>query len=308
MAKNLSIDFAFEGFRIVGRKPLLIPLWGLVLLLGNIVSYAISFAMMLPVMSRMSTNPAVTDPSQAMGLAGQLIGPELLLFVFICFFYAFVNCAIYRLVLGRPDTGFGYLRIGGDEIRNAALTLVYMILLLVLYIVLAIGGVVVGGILSLVMGAISKSLIPLAIVLTVILGVGFFFWFLVRSSLFAVQSFDQKKFNLFGTWSLTGGRAWLLFAGFFIIFVIAIVIELVCIMVFFGSMIGAGAAAMHGTANPNPAQLATTMMTMGPMMIIFILVFSLIVSPFMVALISGATAAAYKQLAGVTTMGAEKVF
>ena len=285
--KKLSIDFAFEGFRMVRDKPWLLPVWGLA-----IVGLSIVFMI---IMVAMSVGMAATMHSVQSGdlAPGQMILKFLPLYLVMTLvsllFMAILSCAVYRCVLEGGKPGFGYLRLGDAEFRQI---LVYFLLFL-LVLVVCLGVFVIGAIfmfiLGMLFGVVSKVLAGVGLVVGGLAAFVGFFWIMTRMSLVSVQCFAERKFNIFGSWELTAGYSWTLFFGYFINLVIYIVISL-------GSF-GIILLAENGSDVFRVSTVA-----------VFFLGSLFVVWPFYLALFLGAPAAAYKALADVHDNRAENVF
>ena len=121
------------------------------------------------------------------------------------------------------------------------------------------------------------------------------------------MAFDQKKINLFGSWTLTAGNGWVLFWGYVIMAVMMVLVYLLCMVVFSVIAIlasGGNVAVME----PIFSGIFTVDMFTQPLYIAYILVLNLLIMPLVMALSLGAPAAAYKHLVGTTKAKVETIF
>lgn len=315
-----NIDFAFEGFRIIRQKPILILFWGLASLLLSGMMQWISMSMLAPIMDQMMAMSSTTGTASAanvsaqLGLIGKILPLYGLILVGSMVYYAVMNCAAFRAVLGSQDSSFGYLRLGGDELRQMLVMFLFFLLCFVAYIVVVIIVVVLGGIMVAAMAGNANGSPMGGVMVGLVFGLAILcivIWFAVRMSFYTVHSFATKKIDLFGSWQYTKGRFWILFAGYLVTFIMAMVVALLFIAIFMGV---AAALGMNGMS------LFTSMAAAGqkvsyaslygnPLMIGYTLFTSFFVTPLMVAMFAGAPAAAYRNVTGRTLMAkAEHVF
>ncbi|ESQ91727.1 hypothetical protein ABAC460_05145 [Asticcacaulis sp. AC460] len=308
---RLDIEFAFEGFRIIRKQPLAVAAWGLVFLVANIVGFGALIFFALPTFVQLFSMSAAPDPAVMSGLMLSLIPPYLIMFVVIGVSGAVVSCAVFRAALTDEKPGFGYLRFGGDELRMILIHIIYVLLFLGVYAALAIVGVALGAGFSL----IDEDLMPLGVliaIVAIIAGIGLMIWLMIRLSLFSVQSFDEKRINLFGSWKLTKGNFWSLFGGYLLAWLLAVVVETVVMTVvwfFLIMLMFANMGAWQQMANSStPPDVASILWAVGPMMAGYIAIFSLVAWPMMIAIMVGAPAAAYRTLSGRHPRAVEKIF
>ena len=307
----LSLDFAFEGFRIIREKPKLILFWGLVLLIGGTLSQVLMVAIagpdfermqalgperMFAAMSNPTPDPGTLAMAQNISTAFAAAVPILLITS------AILSCAVFRAtwvqgsrgiqesggIGGRADDRFGYLRVGIDEARQLVVTILYYVLAMVLILADSIVSDLVASVAG---GAIVAAALSLAGLVVVAL-------LLVRLSLCGVQSFDRKKIDVFGSWTLTSKQGWTLVGGYVVTGVMTAFVYLLCTGIFGAFVVainGAHLAAVNHLVNKD----ATSMQAyFTPLTIAWTVIGNMLVSPLLVALMTGAQAAAYRTLAG----------
>jgi hypothetical protein len=311
---KLSVDFAFEGFRIIRQNPIVILVWGVISLIGNGIGIYALTAMAGPELQQLQAMKgganAATDPQVVFSLLGKILQAYSVLIPIVVVTSAIVICAVYRSVFDSRKGGFAFLALGMDELRQILLGIVMVFVFLGVYIVTGLIASIVGGLIFLVLTMVAKPLAFIGIVVGVVVFIWFFSWALIRLSLNSVQSFAEKKFNLFGSVALTQGHSLTLFIGYVVMGLMAILVYCLCLLIY--------AAIAAGVSHGQLSALAPLMQSGGsmaaldgfknPVVLAYYLVMYLLVTPLMMALSYGAPAAAYRVLAGVTTKGAEAVF
>ena len=111
-----ATEAAFEGFRITRHNPGAVLIWAAVWLVGLIAAVFATLPFVAPFVQDIIAaqgNPESLSPAAQAGIsrAGFAVVPIVLLI------QAFVMTAVYRAVLRPSPKGFGYLRIGRDELR-----------------------------------------------------------------------------------------------------------------------------------------------------------------------------------------------
>ena len=199
-------DAAFEGFRIVRRRPLAVLAWAL----AYIVAFALGFVLVgqsvMSVMSQVEAleqggTPTMADLQPVFQAYGTILGVAWPLALGLS---VVLTTAIARAVLRPKDSAFGYLRVGRDELRVLGAIVVMSLLLGVYYVV--VGGVAVG------LGAYAYSSSQgwawLACVLVGIAGFCGLIWLAVRLSLMVPVIVAEQRFSLFASFPLTRRRFW----------------------------------------------------------------------------------------------------
>ena len=304
----LTVDFAFEGFRIIRQRPWLILFWGGILLLEHVASMVILFYVsgpqLLDLIHQIPT--LVSDPKTFktfMQYYGQLDPGIWLMMPIGLLVRAVVVCAIYRSVLDDSKAGFGFVRLGWPELRQVLMIIGFFFITFATEMVCLLAGGIVGGILGFLLNLLAKPLIVVGVVVGIFAGICVFLWILLRLSLLYVQSFDQNRFNFFGSWSLTKGYGLTLLVGYIIAFLMAMIVGILCVCIFgIGALavFGGNIAALAASFNVEKASLLSILLN--PLVISYLLFTSLIVAPLTFTLVTGATAAAYKALKGKTAV------
>lgn len=170
------------------------------------------------------------DPAQVSALAQKVAPAELAFLLVALAASAFVQTAMMRLVLSPEDSRFGYFRLGADELRQLGLEILAMVVLAggyfgfalaVSIVIVAISGI--GGAANLtgIFAGISVALVVLAAVA-------------VRLSLAVPLTFDTRRIDLFGSWSLTRGQFWPILGAYVLAIALVAAVWIFANVLFFG--------------------------------------------------------------------------
>lgn len=302
-------EAAFTGFRVLQREPLTGVIWAGMLLVMGVVFGALSVLLAGPAMVELMQLSAETEPDPAATAAvmARMAPFYLIIFPLSLLFYAVAIAAVTRAVL-RPDEprGFGRLKLGGDELRQLGVILLFSLVVFGAYIALAIVAVivVVAGGLALGVSATAGAAGPAAggvVLLTMVLGLGALAamtFLVVRLSLACPLSFDTGKVDLFGSWRLTKGRFWPLLGAYLLCFLLVFLLTLTAFIVtaVLGVFVGGGLSAAGAVFRPDMSSLSAYFT---PVILLWVVVSSA-VNAVALALVVGAPAGAYAQLRALT--------
>ncbi|MDP3749679.1 MAG: hypothetical protein Q8Q88_21830 [Phenylobacterium sp.] len=223
-----ATDAAFEGFRITREKPKVLLIWAGFYLIISLLMPVLLVTMggqNLMALEAQANNPNA-DPQAALANLAAL-GPLYAILIPVGLaVQAVLAAAVYRAILRPEDTGFGYLRLGQDELRLTVLTLIYFLLsLAAVTIVVLLGGIGAG----VAYGLLGSPLLGV--------GLGLFFlglllYVAVRLSLAPVITFAERRISVFESWGLTKGQFWKLL-GAYILAIASVVVVLLLAMVIF---------------------------------------------------------------------------
>lgn len=296
MAQLSPTDAAFEGFRIPREQPMAVLVWsGLQLVVGLVMSTVMitlgGHALADLMAASNSRNPDPEATMAAMRALGPFYAVLLPLGIIV---QSVFSAAIYRVVLRPQDRGMAFIRLGADEMRLAAVSVVYIGVAALAAFAVTLAASIVAGFGVAVAGAaggLFAAVVALAGIAALVYGG-------VRLSLAPVQTFAERRIRLFESWELTRGHFWRL-AGAYLLALALTVLVLVLSMTLFSF----AAAAMHG------GDMATAMRSLGgdtsslqayftPTTLVY-LVFSAVLNALYYALIFAPGAVAYRQLAQV---------
>jgi hypothetical protein len=243
MQQFSATDAALAGFRLAREKPRTIGVWTLIM---GALSFAVSavaivtFGDKLTAMAESLADKS--DPQAALAAMSGMWPLFLGSMLYVLATNAVLLAAINRLVLRPHDSAGAYLRLGGDELRQAAAQVLLYLVLFSAYFV----GVVVLALLGAIGAGIGGA--PLGVLLGVIAGIGLVAGLVllsVRLSFVGTLAFDTRRIDLGASWSLTRGRFWPLFGTYLIAMVLAAVVYLL-LFVMIAAVGAVGALAMGG--------------------------------------------------------------
>ena len=242
MAGFSASDAALSGFRFIARHPKTIGIWTLVFLAYELVwgGALIAFAGdQLPALRALSqTNGDNAQTAWAM-LPGaslvMLLGLLALLFVFSLLF-----TAAYRTFLHPHDDRFGYVRVGGDELRFAVL--------IVLWVVLAVGGSLVvafiGGLLAALGGLMPQPLKAIYELVVALGALAVYAYVVVRLCFSMPMTLEDRHVRLLESWKMTRHNFWSLLGVFLLTAVLILVLLLLVCSILAIALIAAMAAGL----------------------------------------------------------------
>jgi hypothetical protein len=163
---------------------------------------------------------------------------------------------VNRLVLRPQDSAGAYLRLGADELRQAAVLILVNLIMFAAYFAVVIVTALVAGVGSAIGGA------GLGVALGVLLGLasfGFLLVLAVRLSFAGALTFDTGKIDIRGSWGLTKGKFWPLLGAYAVALVLAVVVYLLLLVIIavVGASLGGGLSAMSAAFNPDMSSLST---------------------------------------------------
>jgi hypothetical protein len=203
--KFSATEAAFEGFRVVRRHPLAIVFWAL----AYVGFFVVFFALFGGSLATLMATAEIAENSQPGPQELEALGMTYLGFMGLAVplglvVGAILNAAIARSVLTPADKKFGYLRLGGDELRVLAVSVVLAVVFFAATIVLA-------GIAGILAGLAASANQVAGVLVGVVLGLGvlaFVIWLAVRLSLAVPQTMAEKRIAPFESFGLTKGHTW----------------------------------------------------------------------------------------------------
>jgi hypothetical protein len=199
---------AFEGFRLIRREPAAALVWTL-LWLAAIVFTAVAVARGDRVV--LSSHGAYRSLGDIAGRFGPFAAVSIALLLLV---WATTTVAVYRAVLRPHDRRFFFLRMGGDEVRLAIMTVTSFVLILVFGGVPAYLLLVLADPFMRALPDMARGIAKLGALTTVLVDI----WLGVRLSLIAVETVAERRFHLTAYWPLARGRFWYLFWSYFLCF------------------------------------------------------------------------------------------
>lgn len=219
MAEFSISDAALTGFRVVREHPRAVLAWAAFQLVFSLLVQAVVLATASPELLAMMGDPSRVDPGRAAVFLGQLVRLAAVVLPLALIYYAIVLAAMNRIVLRPGDDRFGYLRLGGDEVRQLGLVVLGALVFFGIELVLTLAIGLIIGLLEGTRAIASSAILPLILVYAVMI------LFAVRFSLASALTFDRGRVDLFGSWALTRGRFWPLLGTLVLTLALALVIE-----------------------------------------------------------------------------------
>ncbi len=296
-------DAAFEGFRLVRRNPVALVAWTLLYAVVSLLSLFAMSSAIGPLTAwgeRMEALEGTSPTPEEVFAAFQGFGQVMLglswLIPLSLAVSAMLMAAVARAVLNPRAGGFGYLRLGMDELRVFVVTLVLGILMFCAWVALAVLVGVLGGI----AGASGANWMWLLVVLGGLAGVAAIIWIAVRLSLAVPMTVAENRFAFFDSFSLTRGRFWSLLGMAVIAFVMVLVISLLSWVVTLPLSMMVGTDVWAGGSS-DPETIAAALDVTNPWVILSALA-EAVVYALTVGVMYAPFAAAYRDLKG---LGAE---
>lgn len=237
MIRFSPTEAVFAGFRFVKERPAAILVWAAYLLVLGSVAMVAMFdlggdALTSLVIASQGSNP---DPNQLIKLMEQLAPASLFAELLVTVFSSVLVTAILRVRLTPGPHPWGGLRLGGDELRVLAGTLLVMVCVFCLSMLMGIFADIASG-----FGV--PPILPFALGLALVLAVQ------VRLSLVSVVCQAEGRVSLPRSIHLTKGLFWRLVGAYVLLAAITLVI-LFLLVVIFAALSEAAAVATGGGLN-----------------------------------------------------------
>ncbi len=289
-----ATDAALAGLRLARREPLTLLVWAGVFVGLYVVMAAGMVATIGPQIMQLqaaAASGAKTDPTQTLAMMGAIAPAYGMIMLISLLFYGLMFAAVNRAIL-RPGSGApGRLAFGVDELLQLAVLLLVGIVFFVVYLVGLVGVVL----LSVVATLAAKPAGVLVGVIGVFAVLAALLFVMVRLSLASPMALDRRSLDVVGAWKLTRGRFWSLFGAYALAWILTVILMLTVFVLFAGVAAGAGGLQAAGVIfRPDMTSLATYF---SPVMVAWLVVGSALYA-VMFAVLIGAPADAYRQLAG----------
>lgn len=287
-----ATEAAFEGFRVVRRKPLALVWWAGTYLLVMAVGFALIAAPLVSLMVAMQTlqsssgAPDMTEFQPVWAAYGAIMP---IVFPLGIIFGAVMNAAIVRSVVSPQSDAFGYMRLGMDEVRTAVVTLVLTILSIL------VSGLVFG-LVGIMFGFAAAAEMPLLVLVGVVATIGglvLMAWLAARLSLAVPITVAEKRIAIFDSWGLTKGRTWPIIGMAIIAFVMTVVVSLLGSLIFLPLTMMVGA--MNDWTALEGMTLPEILAAVGPALAVSILV-QAVMSSLQLAVVYAPFSAAYRDI------------
>lgn len=216
-----ATDAAFEGFRMVRRHPLAVVFWTALYLLAFAAFFGVFGASLASMLASTETLQG-TEPTPAdlEGLSQTYLSLFALVAPLGLLLGAVLNAAVARAVVRPQDRSFGYLRLGMDELRVLAVTLVMAI-------IIGVGTMVLFTVVGICVGLAAAVNVGLGWLTGIVLGLGAVaavVWIMVRLSLAVPITVAERRISLFDSFGLTRGHSLSLLGMGVIAFIMSILV------------------------------------------------------------------------------------
>jgi hypothetical protein len=252
-------DFSFgeaigAGFRVIGRNPLAVLIWAAAYLLLVGLPALAFVAHVIPVALAAAQDAKAhmghPDPAQVMAWQAGIMGWQPAIWLLSVVATTLLMGAMFRAVLQPEARGWGYLRLGRQELWLGLTYLVLLVMGFILMFVLFLPMAIASGVMAAI-GQHGGSTIGgvILLVLAGLAGTGAIVWVLLRLSLALPMSFAQGRFLLYESWDLTRGQTLKMFGVYVVLAIGLWVFEAVCAVAFFAVFWGHlqdGAASWSG--------------------------------------------------------------
>jgi len=256
MSKFSASDAAFVGFRLVREHPRTIALWAVLLTVLSLIVSTLTIKLAGPQLAEfmaMSADDSVS-PEQMLGVMGGLAPVMGVSLIYSLVLYSVMLAAVNRLVLRQADSRSAYLRLGADELRQAAVLVlvnllmvgVYMVAVVFSAILIAVGVAAGGGAIAALTGLIS--FVGVACLLL---------YFAVRLSFASAITFDTGRVSVRQSWVMTKGHVGALLGAYLLAGVMAIIVYLLImtIVAAIGVIASGGVTGLGGLFEPDMSSL-----------------------------------------------------
>ena len=288
-----ATEAAFEGFRVVRRHPLAIVFWAL----AYTVFFAAFFGLFAgPLATVLATTESLegTQPStqEIQVLMQSWSGFMALALPLSLVLGAVLNAAVARSVLRPAEKAFGYMRLGADELRVLAVTLVLGIVFFAVTVLLftAVGVAA---------GVAGQANTGVGILVGVIFGLAaaaLLIWLAVRLSLAVPATFQEKRISPFGSFGLTKGHTLPLLGMAVIAFIMSILVSILGTIIALPITLATGG--LEQLATMDGQSTAQILQAAGPGLLAWGVV-NAIFSALQLAVIYAPFSAAYRDLKGL---------
>lgn len=290
-----ATEAAFEGFRVVRRNPMALIFWALFYAVFMVAIFAmmgpnlISFVTATEQLEQSGATPSMEDFAPLFQMMGLLFAVLLPLSLIAS---AMIYAAVSRAVLRPGESAFGYLRLGMDEVRVLAVSVVLFFVFMALM-------VVASGIIGAVIGMTVAAEMPalwLLVVLLILAAIGASIWLAVRLSLAIPITMAERRIAIFDSFGFTRGRFWPLLGMALLAWVMSVVVGLL------GSLVamplqfatGGGMMALEGLEDES---LQVILQSAWPAIAAWILI-NAVMSALQVAVVYAPFSAAYRDMKG----------
>ena len=226
MTPYSATEAGLEGFRITRENPRAFALWVVFSFAVSVLGAVVTVSMPAEVRTALETLRADQTPDPRQLLEALIAAAPLLIFGLTV--QCMMAAAVYRIIFRHDDVRFGYLRLGMDELRLMALTLLFLLLVIGLLVVVTVAA----GLVMAVVAAAGTSIAIFVGAVVELFAMGLVVYVLVRLSLAPVITFAERRIALFESWKYTHGQFWRLFLAYLLAAFCIVLITLLTLILF----------------------------------------------------------------------------
>jgi len=221
MSKFSASDAAFSGFRLVRENLKTVAIWAGVMTVLSLISNLLAiqfFGAQMQAFADYLADTATPDPETFARHLSALAPLSLWSLPYSFILNGVIFAALNRLVLRHDDKRTAYLRLGAQELRQAA---VWFLMCLVLMGVLFVGALLAGF-----LGALGGAMGAFLGLLCVIGSFCAFVYLAVRLSFASSVTFERDRITLFQSLPETKGLFWPLLGAYLLAAVMSVIVVL----------------------------------------------------------------------------------
>lgn len=293
-----ATDAAFEGFRVMRRNPLAVGLWALVYLVFFGLIFALFGGSIAQITAMSADLEAGGQPTlqdfEALGLGYWVmvfgVGPLSLVLS------AVLSAAVVRAVLTPEHKGLGYMRLGADEARVVAVSVVVTT-------VICLAAVAAFGAVGVLAGFTAQSGINILWLLVMLLGLAalaFVVWLSLRLSLAVPITVAERRIAIFDSFAMTKGRSLPLLGMAIIAFIMIMLLNVLSTIIALPLTFAFGGLDSLAALDGEPT--LAVLQSAGPAIAVWVLL-NAVFSALQMVVLSAPFAAAYRDLKGVSVDG-----
>jgi hypothetical protein len=230
MSKFSASDAAFSGFRLVRENLRSVSVWMLIMTVTSIISSIVMihfFGKEMNAFSAAIPAPGAEPDLEKMQQALEGMMPALLFSLpYTTLIYGVLYAGVNRLVQRPHDKGFAHLRLGMDEVRQAAVWALYSLVLFTIF--------VFGNTLSRVLLTIAGPGGALLALLVLIASISCAIYLAVRLSVAMAATFAEGRIVFLKSMPLTKGHFWPMLGAYFLAVVMCVIVFLLLMAVVSG--------------------------------------------------------------------------
>jgi hypothetical protein len=278
--KVSPLGASLEGFRLMARRPGALALWMGCVGLAIVVFIGAVYA------ASLSAPQIVRTGGGAILVLGALIPVGL-------YAGSVVTAAVYRTLLRPGDKGLGFVRLGPDELRLFAVSLILFVAFFALFFTVLVGGVAIFELAKLRPDFHAPQVTAgYAIVTTIVFLLAF-----TKASLALPMTFVEKRIRVLGSWNLTSPAFLRLLATFTLVLILIVVVAALMFAVQYGlnELTGLPTRAPWGGTLPAGHHTSKGIQTLGRIASVPV---SMVQMTLELVILAAAQAGAYRAIAG----------